>query len=546
MTVAKSDEVSPIHRPAYMDIISVAIYNKKVEITGYKRLLGLYTSTAYHSSPQHIPFLRLRKEMVLKQSGFRKFGHAYKALSNILDAYPRDELFLSSDEELFNTALGIYHIRERQVMKLFVRKDQFSRYYFCMLYMPRDRYNSEVRERVERILLKTLNAQRTTFKTNFLESVLCRIDFTVYLDGNEPVEQVDVELLEDKIKSVERQWSDYLFDDLIEEFGENKGRSYAQEYAHAFSLAYKDDYIPRKAVSDIVHFEQARKNRLSMSLYQVLEESGDRLHFKLFLKDQVVQLSQIMPILENFGLSVAEERPYKVKPTSGGFVWLSDFALLTSKPVEIAEVTDKLKEAFTVTWAGVAENDRFNSLIVYAGLDWREVAIVRAYARYMTQIGVRLSQQYIEDTYIEYAEIVRLMVSLFGARFNPVCEQKNRETIVSDIREKLKAKLSNVASLDQDKLLRRLQEVIEATQRTNFYQKDTHNQHKEYISFKLIPSKISEMPKPVPMFEIFMYSPRVEGVHLRGAKVARGGLRWSDRKEDNRTEVLGLVKATTS
>lgn len=543
LTVAKSDEISPIHRPAYMDIISVAIYNKKGEITGYKRLLGLYTSTAYHSSPQHIPFLRLRKEMVLKQSGFRKFGHAYKALSNIIDTYPRDELFLSSDEELFNTALGIYHIRERQVMKLFVRKDQFSRYYFCMLYMPRDRYNSEVRERVERILLKTLNGQRTTFKTNFLESVLCRIDFTVYLDGNEPVDQVDLELLEDKIKSVERQWSDYLFDDLIEEFGENKGRSYAQEYVHAFSSAYKDDYIPRKAVSDIVHFEQARKNRLAMSLYQVLEESGDRLHFKLFLKDQAVQLSQVMPILENFGLSVAEERPYKVKPKSGGFVWLSDFALLTSKPVEIAEVTDKLKEAFAVTWAGVAENDRFNSLIVYAGLDWREVAIVRAYTRYMTQIGVRFSQQYIEDTYIEYAEIVRLMVSLFDARFNPIYEAEEREAITKGVRKVLAAKLINVASLDQDKLLRRLQEAIEATQRTNFYQKDAHNQHKEYISFKLIPSKISEMPKPVPMFEIFMYSPRVEGVHLRGAKVARGGLRWSDRKEDYRTEVLGLVKA---
>lgn len=543
LTVAKSDQISPIHRTAYMDIISVAIYDKKGQIRGYKRLLGLYTSTAYHSSPQHIPFLRLRKEMVLKQSGFRKQGHAYKALSNIIDTYPRDELFLSSDEELFNTALGIYHIRERQVMKLFVRKDQFSRYYFCMLYMPRDRYNSDVRTRVEKILLKTFNGQRIIFKTNFLESVLCRIDFTVYLDGNKPIDPIDFELLEDQIKSVERQWSDDLFDDLIEEFGENKGRAYFQEYGQAFSSGYKDDYIPRKAVADIVHFEEARKKNLSMSLYQVLEESTDQLHFKLFLKDQAVQLSHVMPILENFGLSVAEERPYKVKPKSGGFIWLSDFTLLTTKPIDITEVTDKFKEAFSMTWSGVAENDRLNSLIVYAGLNWREVSIIRAYTRYVIQIGVRLSQQYIEDSYTEYAHIVRDLVNLFDVRLNPGCAKDQREQNAKEIRNRIYANLVTVSSLDQDRLLRRLCEAIQATQRTNFYQKDANNQPKEYISFKMIPAQISDMPKPVPMFEIFMYSPRVEGLHLRGAKVARGGLRWSDRKEDYRTEILGLVKA---
>ena len=543
LTVAKSDQISPIHRPAYMDIVSVAIYNSKGKIIGYKRLLGLYTATAYHSSPEHIPFLRLRKEMVLKQSGFRNFGHAYKALSNIIDTYPRDELFLSSDEELFNTALGMYHIRERQVMKLFVRKDKFSRYYFCMLYMPRDRYNSEVRERVERILLKTLNGKRMVFKTNLLESVLCRIDFSIYLDGNDPIENIDFKLLEEQIRGVERQWSDYLFDALIEEFGENKGRFYAQEYGGAFSSGYKDDYIPRKAVSDIVHFEQAHINNLSMTLYQVLEESNERLHFKLFLKDQAVQLSQVMPILENFGLSVAEERPYKIKPKSGGFVWLYDFSLLTTRAIDIAEVMEKFKEAFAVTWTAIAENDRFNSLIVYAGLNWREVLIVRSYTRYIAQIGMHFRQQYIEDTYIEYADIIRDLVTLFDRRFNPEYTKELREQDVQAIRQEIHEKLRNVVSLDQDKLLCRLSEVIEATQRTNFYQLDLHNQHKEYISFKLTPIKISEMPKPIPMFEIFMYSPRVEGVHLRGAKVARGGLRWSDRKEDYRTEVLGLVKA---
>ncbi len=543
LTVAKSDQISPIHRQAYMDIVSVAIYDDKSEIIGYKRLLGLYTSTAYHSSPQHIPFLRLRKEMVLKQSGFRKFGHAYKALSNIIDTYPRDELFLSSDEELFNTALGIYHIRERQIIKLFVRKDQFSRYYFCMLYMPRDRYNSDVRERAEKILLKTFNGNRIVFKTNFLESVLCRIDFTVYLDGNPAFENIDFELLEEQIKTAERQWSDYLFDELIEEYGENKGRYYFQEYGHAFSSAYKDDYIPRKAVSDVIHFETSHKNRLSMCLYQVLEESSNRLHFKVFLRDEIIQLSQVMPILENFGLCVSEERPYKISPKSGGFIWLSDFGLTTTKPVDIMEVSELLKEAFAVIWIGITENDRLNSLIVYAGLNWREVALVRTYTRYVVQIGMRFSQQHIETTFIEYSDIIREIIKLFDIRFNPEYAKEMRQEKVEAYRQSIKNKLSNVASLDQDKILRRLYEIVEATQRTNFYQKTANNEYKEYISFKLIPAKISEMPKPVPMFEIFMYSPRVEGIHLRGAKVARGGLRWSDRKEDYRTEILGLVKA---
>jgi glutamate dehydrogenase len=275
----------------------------------------------------------------------------------------------------------------------------------------------------------------------------------------------------------------------------------------------------------------------------VLEESTDQLHFKLFLKDQAVQLSHVMPILENFGLSVAEERPYKVKPKSGGFIWLSDFTLLTTKPIDITEVTDKFKEAFSMTWSGIAENDRLNSLIVYAGLNWREVSIIRGYTRYVIQIGVRLSQQYIEDSYTEYAHIVRDLVNLFDTRLNPGYAKEQREQNAKEIRNRIYANLVTVSSLDQDRLLRRLCEAIQATQRTNFYQKDANNQPKEYISFKMIPAQISDMPKPVPMFEIFMYSPRVEGLHLRGAKVARGGLRWSDRKEDYRTEILGLVKA---
>ncbi len=543
LLVAKSNIISPIHRSAYMDIISVNVYNNKGELVGEKRLLGLYTSTAYHSSPQHIPFLRLRKQMVLDRSGFRKSGHAYKALSNIIDTYPRDELFLSSDDELFETAMGIYHIRERQVMKLFVRQDQELSYYFCMLFLPRDRYNSTLRERVEKILLETFNGARIVFKTNFLESVLCRIDFTIYMDENKPAENIDLELLEYKLERVERQWEDDLFDELIDEYGENKGRVYYDEYRTSFSHAYKDEYIARNALSDVKHFEEAKKNHVSIALYQQLEESNDRLRFKLYLYDEMVQLSQVMPILENFALRVIEEKPYKISPKSGKYIWLSDFGLSANREFKLDRIRPLLKDAFIKIWDGVAENDRFNSLTLYAELSWREVALIRSYAKYLLQVGVRFSQQYIEDTFIEYPEIIHNIVELFHEKFNPEKKEDGREVRCKKIEHEIKRGLRNVASLDQDKILKRILEAVQATLRTNYYQLDENGVAKEYISLKLKPALISDMPKPVPLYEIFMYSPRVEGVHLRNAKIARGGLRWSDRKEDYRTEVLGLVKA---
>ena len=543
LTVAKSSLISPIHRAVYMDVISVNLYDKNGKIVGEKRLLGLYTSTAYHSPPQHIPFLRLRKEMVLKRSGFRKNGHAYKALSNIIDTYPRDELFLSSDDELFDTTMGIYHIRERQVMKLFVRQDQEFRYYFCMLFLPRERYNSMLRERVESILLETFNGSRITFKTYFLESILCRIDFTIYMDGKPPAKDIDLALLEYRLERVERQWIDDFFDELIEEYGENKGRHFYDEYRDSFSPAYEDEYIARRALADVKHFEEAKQKLLSIALYQQLEEGHDRLRFKLYLYNRDLQLSSVMPILENFSLRVIEEKPYKILPKSGGYVWLSDFGLSAEKEFKLARIGELVKEAFGKIWDGIAENDRFNSLTLYAELNWREVALIRAYAKYLAQIGVRFSQQYIEDTFIEYADIIHDIVALFHARFDPGFKGEDRDATALEIEEKIKSALRNVASLDQDKILRRMLEVVKATVRTNYYQLDQNGQPKTYLSFKLSPGLISEMPKPVPLYEIFVYSPRVEGVHLRNAKIARGGLRWSDRKEDYRTEVLGLVKA---
>ncbi|MFZ9036167.1 MAG: NAD-glutamate dehydrogenase [Francisellaceae bacterium] len=542
LVVAKSDQLSPIHRPAYMDIIGVSIRNEKGDVVSHKCLLGLYTSAAYHSSPKHIPFLRLRRQMVLERSGFRANGYSYKAVCNIIDTYPRDELFLSSDDELFNTVMGIFHLRERQVTRLFTRKDTFSRYYFCMLYMPRERYNSNLREKIERLLLKTFNGARIDFKTNFLESVLCRIDFTVYMDNNEVID-VDYERLDADLHAIERQWSDDLLSLLIAERGENQGRLYFDEYGHGFSAAYKDDFMPRTAVNDIRHFEETKQMPVAMSLYQLLEESGNRFHMKLYLCNDVIQLSTVMPILENMGMCIIQERPYKLTNKSGDYIWLSDFGISLFEECKLDKLYDLIKEGFLKVWLGIAENDRFNSLIIRAGLNWREVALIRAYSRYLMQIGIRFSQSYIEDTFIEYSNVVQAIVALFKVKFDIDSKLSEREQKLKVLESEIVEGLSNVASLDQDKILRSMLELVHATVRTNYFQKDEEGQHKPYIAFKIKPRSITEMPKPVPKHEIFMHSPRVEGVHLRFADVARGGLRWSDRKEDYRTEVLGLVKA---
>ncbi len=545
LTIAKSDYQSPVHRNGYMDIVGIFVYDKKGNIIGERRFLGLFTSAAYHSNPHQIPFLRLKATNVLNRSGFREEGHSYKALNNIIQTYPRDELFLSTDNELFEIAMGVLHIKERHVMKLFVRKDTYSRYYFCMLYMPRERYNSDIRMKIQKILLHAFNGTEVTFKANFIESVLCRIDFEVYTTPGSKPRIVNLAEIESQIREAGRKWEDDFLDYVIEEHGENIGRSFYREYRDGFSLAYKDQYLAHTAVFDVSHFEAVRteQEKISMSLFRLLEEPLDRVHFKLYLKDTSIQLSNVLPILENMGMYVIEEHPSRISPKSGGYIWVSDFLLTVDEKFNIDRVKPLFQEAFARIWSGVEENDRFNLLITRAVLSWRDVAVIRAYARYLIQIGLRFSQTYIQDTFIEYPEITRNLVDLFYSRFNPNFSEKARRHEQSIYLDAITTQLEDVESLDQDKILRRMLETIQATIRTNFFQKDANGNGKEYICFKLQPEKISDVPKPVPMFEIFVHSLRMEGVHLRGAKVARGGLRWSDRREDYRTEVLGLVKA---
>ncbi|MCF6765430.1 NAD-glutamate dehydrogenase [Thiotrichales bacterium 19S3-7] len=545
LSIAKSDHQSPVHRTGHMDIIGVTRYNEKGKPIGERRFLGLYTSIAYHSTPHSIPFLRQKVDKVLQRSNFRYDGHAYKTLSSILETYPRDELFLSSDDDLFNTACGILHIKERQTLKLFVRKDPYSRYYFCMVFLPRERYNSEIRQKIQAILTQTLKAKGSTFKTNFAdESIHCRIDFTFYIEPNSKPVTNDISLIEDKLKEVSRQWEDDLLDALIDTYGESVGRNYFTEYHDGFTPSYKHDFHARSAAIDIEHFEKVRKSGdIDMTLYRILEEESDRVRFKLYLADQSAKLSHIFPILEDMGMFVNEERPYKVAVRSGGYVWISDFGLQVDRAFNIDRVKPLFQEVFSRVWDGSAENDRFNYLVPYAALGWRDVALIRALSGYLIQLGLRYSQNYIEETVIEYPDIVKNLVELFHVRFHPKLSKADRKKQQTALSQQIDDALANVVNRDHDRILRKMKSVILAIVRTNFYQTKENGEIKDYMSFKLKPSLIPGAPKPTPLYEIFVHSPRVEGVHLRFAKVARGGLRWSDRKEDYRTEVLGLVKA---
>ncbi|QJQ95718.1 MULTISPECIES: NAD-glutamate dehydrogenase [Halomonadaceae] len=542
LSFAKSAYHSRVHRPTYPDYISIDRYDDTGQIIGERRFLGLFTSAVYNESPRNVPVLRKKLKAVMEAAGVDPQGHDGKQLMQILEVYPRDDLFQINVNELTDTARGILNIRERRRVRLFVREDRFGKFYSCLVFVPRDVFSTDLRVRIQNLLSEELDATFGDFNTYLSESVLARIQFILRFNGDSPSDY-DVKRIEKKIMSLARSWRDELHGAMVEGFGEEQANRLMDVYRDAFPASYREDYTARAAVYDIHHVNELKSGApLSLSLYRLVEEEGDGVNLKLFHRASPVPLSDVLPVMENLGLRVIGERPYELACSDGRY-WIHDFDLEhhTNETVNLQEMREPFIDAFKRIWNGEAENDDFNRLIIGANLSWREVAMLRAYARYLKQIRFGLSQTYIASTLACYPEITRELVTLFELRFDP--EQESRETEIEACLSRLYAALDDVASLNDDLLLRRYIELIQATLRTNYYQPGADGEPKDYIAFKLDPKQVPDMPKPRPMFEIFVYSPRVEGVHLRGGKVARGGLRWSDRLEDFRTEVLGLVKA---
>ncbi|MGR5078870.1 NAD-glutamate dehydrogenase [Photobacterium swingsii] len=545
MILTKSNGQSKIHRPAYIDYIGIKRFSEDGSVIGEHRFVGLYASTAYHQTATNIPLIRNKMARILESSGYTEGSHSWKALNNLLETYPRDELFQATEKEMLDVGCGVVQMQDRDLLRLFVRRDPFGRFFSCMVYVTKERYNTELRSKTQAILKEYFGSeQNVEFTTFFSESPLARTHYIVRVENNNF--NIDVKAIEHNLVEAAASWEDRISDALVANFGESRGTSLAKNYSRAFQRSYKEEMLPGSAVADIEQLESlSEENKLGMLFYRPQEEAADSrfVKLKLFHRDEPIHLSDVMPMLENLGLRVIGESPYQVTTSKGTVFWILDFAMLHNActGIDLREARDRFQEAFSAIWHGTLESDGFNRLVLCAGLTGREITILRSYARYMRQVGFPFSQHYIEETLSSHNDLARDLVALFELRFDP--KKKHSEKAEQTLIGKLNGKLDHVESLDDDRIIRRYMEMILATQRTNYYQLDENGKNKPWLSLKLRPSDIPEIPQPVPFFEIFVYAPDIEGVHLRGGKVARGGLRWSDRQEDFRTEILGLVKA---
>ncbi|HEU4846892.1 MAG TPA: NAD-glutamate dehydrogenase domain-containing protein, partial [Rubrobacteraceae bacterium] len=544
LTLTKANSRATVHRPSYLDYVGVKRFDDEGDVSGERRFLGLYDFSAYSMSVFDIPIVRRKVGYVLERAGFHEGSHNEKDLLEILETYPRDELFQIDKEELFEIAMGILHLQERQRVRLFVRRDAYGRFFSCLVFVPRDRYNTRIREKMQEIFQRAFDGTNVEFNVRLSESVLARLHFIVHVTPGENPDY-DANEIEERLAEATRSWTDNLYDALIEHFGEERGTELFRKYRDAFPPGYRDGFLPRTAVADIARIEELESEEdIEMSLYHPLEEPENFLGFKLFRLGEQTSLSGILPLLEDMGVEVVDERPHKIEPTGSQSGWIYDFGLLQEADGELqtGQVREIFQEAFARAWRGTVENDGFNRLVLRARLTWRQVTVLRAYCKYLRQAGTTFSQNYMEDALFANPHIARLLVELYEARFDP-SRQARAEAENERLRGEIEAALDEVVSLDEDRILRNFLNVTLATVRTNYYQRTPGGEPKPYLSFKFDPSEILVLPLPRPRFEIFVYSPRMEGVHLRGGRVARGGIRWSDRREDFRTEVLGLMKA---
>ncbi len=546
LVITKASTRSTVHRPVYLDYVGVRRFDAKGKVLGEHRFLGLFTSAAYNRNPRSIPLLRHKVSRMVARADLAPTGHSGKALVNILDTYPRDELFQTSDDDLFETVQEILHLHERQSLRLFLRRDAFARFVSCMIYVPRERYNTEIRRKFQDILLEALNGTEVEFQAQVSESILARIQFIVRTPDGIPI-GIDRGEIEARLIEASRSWSDVLSEALTDAHGEEEGNRLARAYGEAIPIGYQEQVPARAAVPDIDRIDRLAKGEieLAMSLYRPLEQDTGELCLKLVRAGHAIALSDVLPVLENMGLRVVQEQPYEVTTAAGTTFWLHNF---TVEPLRVGELDPDqagpdFQDAFLRVWRGEAENDGFNQLVLRAGLNWRQVVVLRTYCKYLLQIGIPFSQAYMEQTLVSNPELARRLAELFEARFDPDAAG-DRPARLASLEAEFRSGLDGVANLDEDRILRRFMRLILATLRTNFYQPGPEGAPAQpYLSIKIDPALVPDMPLPRPAYEIFVYAPRTEGVHLRGGKVARGGIRWSDRREDFRTEVLGLMKA---
>ena len=588
LIITKTNARSTVHRRGYMDYIGVLLFDRDGRTIGERRFLGLFTSAAYNANAMATPLVRVRAGKVLASSGFVEGSHAWKTLVHTLETLPRDVLYQASSDELKTVALGVLNLQERQLVRLFIRRERFGRFYSCLVFIPREHFNTENREKIQGILKRALKGQSLDYAVHISESNLARLRVIIRPRAGAEV-NYDIAALEQKIIEAVRSWTDELKTILVEKLGEEIGLKQAARFGLAFPEAYKEDVSPWVASFDVENATAVYEDDLlRMSLYRPTTPRGGIIRFKLFRKKAPIPLSDVLPMLENLGLHIVSERPYELRMPEGEQVWIQDFDMIPAvgRKLNLDIIRGLFIEAFEKTLLGEADSDGFNQLVIASQMHWRQVKVIRAYCKYLLQTGIPFSMSYMAETLARHPAIARVLLELFEASFDPARSQesdfrkekaskrleqrfavllqgelaqdkvlielvsdwvavrgRSREKQVEAIKRVFRRALESVSSLDEDRILFAYYQVIGATLRTNYFQPASDGTPKEYISFKIDSRALPELPLPKPFREIWVYSPRVEGIHLRGGKIARGGLRWSDRREDFRTEVLGLMKA---
>jgi glutamate dehydrogenase len=543
LVINKTDQRSTVHRAAPMDAIGARRFGRDGEVVGLTLFVGLFTSSAYANSPRGVPILRQKVERVLTRSDFAADSHDGKALAHILETYPRDELFQTGENELYDTAIGILNLQERQRIALFARRDPLERFVSCLVFVPRDRYDTALRQRFAAILAEAFAGTPAAFYVHLDESLLAQVQLIIRTTrGAMPA--VDVAAIEAKLAEAGRLWSDRVEAEAVAAFGEGAAGERLRGLK-SFPVDYQARTSPAQAIADLDRIDAVLAGSpLEASLHPRADEAVPGL--RLYREGEPVVLSDILPILENLGLRIIAEEPFRIESAGGVAVWVHEFTLgAAAMPHRLTATTRQKFEAALVQVAGgVIENDGFNRLVLAAGLTARQTTILRLYSKVLRQAGSTFSQAYMEDTLFRHAAIARRLVALFENRFDPTPSKEGSLDAIAEV-QAIDHALDAVESLDEDRILRSFLTLVLKSVRTNYFQPAADDGPKAYLAVKLASSRIDLMPLPRPLYEIYVYSPRVEGLHMRAGKVARGGIRWSDRREDFRTEILGLMKAQT-
>ncbi|NCF74475.1 MAG: NAD-glutamate dehydrogenase, partial [Gammaproteobacteria bacterium] len=545
LILTKANSRSTVHRSAFLDYVGVKVYDEKGNAVGERRFIGLLTSVAYNESPRHIPLLRHKVQKVFERAHVDQLGHRGKALSNIIENYPREELFQSSIQDLARTTIGILNLQDRKRVKFFVRRDTFRRFFSCLVFVPREKYTTAIRMRIEALLMDAFAGITVDSAVQISDSALARVHIIVRTaEGIRP--HISIQDIEHRIAELVVTWSDRLRDQLTEKFGHSESDRLFKAYGQIFPASYQEDTLPIEACSDVCRIDTmlAENSKRTVDLYISKRTNAGNVFFTTYGLGEPIALSDALPVLENMGVRVFSERPYEAVLADGESFWIQDFHVVNDgdRSVDIEAVDRRFEDCFLAVLRGEAENDGLNRLVFNAGLDWRQTSLLRCYTKHILQLGLPFSQTYMEDVLIAHSNLVPLLVEQFELQFDPNIGKARRKSELKRITASVSRGVARAKNVDEDRILTAFAGSINATLRTNYFLTE-NDKPKSYISIKLDPSKLPEIPLPKPKFEVFVYSPEVEGVHLRAGDIARGGLRWSDRREDFRTEVLGLMKA---